>query len=135
MSQQQPPYGAQQQPQGDQPAPPVQPTGQQPYGQAWPQQQVAQPYFAPGYPVVPPTNVLAIIAIAIVWVVNIGGIVLGHIALAQIKRTGEDGRGLALTALIVGYVSLGLVISFFAVYFVIFALVFAAAASSGGFSS
>jgi hypothetical protein len=30
-------------------------------------------------------------------------IVLGHIALRQIRRTGERGRGLARTALILGY--------------------------------
>lgn len=31
------------------------------------------------------------------------GIIMGHIAWAQIKRTGEGGRWLALTALIVSY--------------------------------
>ncbi|MCV7168723.1 peptidylprolyl isomerase [Mycobacterium manitobense] len=40
------------------------------------------------------------------------GIIFGHISLAQIKRTGEDGRGLALTGLIVGYVATALSIVF-----------------------
>ncbi|ARJ06645.1 hypothetical protein GCM10010988_19300 [Cnuibacter physcomitrellae] len=33
-------------------------------------------------------------------------VVTGHIALSQLKRTGEDGRGLALAGLILGYVTL-----------------------------
>jgi len=38
----------------------------------------------------------------------IPGIVLSHIGLSQIKRTGESGRGFALAGLIVGYCLLGL---------------------------
>lgn len=34
------------------------------------------------------------------WIV---GVVLGHIALRQIRRTGEGGRGMALAGVIVGY--------------------------------
>jgi peptidyl-prolyl cis-trans isomerase B (cyclophilin B) len=33
------------------------------------------------------------------------GIIFGHIARSQIKRSGEGGRGLALAGLIIGYVS------------------------------
>ncbi|OJZ64175.1 DUF4190 domain-containing protein [Mycolicibacterium diernhoferi] len=32
------------------------------------------------------------------------GIVFGHIALSQIKRSGEDGRGLAIAGLVIGYI-------------------------------
>ncbi|KAA0084763.1 DUF4190 domain-containing protein [Mycolicibacterium sp. P9-64] len=32
------------------------------------------------------------------------GIVFGHISMSQIKRTGEEGRGLAVAGLIIGYV-------------------------------
>ncbi|MGV8875189.1 MAG: DUF4190 domain-containing protein, partial [Rhodococcus sp. (in: high G+C Gram-positive bacteria)] len=32
------------------------------------------------------------------------GIIFGHISLSQIKRTGEQGRGLALAGLIIGYI-------------------------------
>ncbi|HAM25347.1 MAG TPA: hypothetical protein DCP11_01200, partial [Microbacteriaceae bacterium] len=52
----------------------------------------------------PKTNTLAIVAIILGFLVPIGGIITGHIALGQIKRTGEAGRGLALTGTIVGYV-------------------------------
>ena len=38
------------------------------------------------------------------------GVVTGHIALEQIKRTGEDGRGLALAGAIVGWASLGFLV-------------------------
>ncbi|MGB3909230.1 MAG: DUF4190 domain-containing protein [Pseudolysinimonas sp.] len=57
----------------------------------------------PGY-YAPPTNTLAIIALILGFLVPIGGIICGHIALNQIKRTGEGGRGLALAGLIIGYV-------------------------------
>jgi tellurite resistance protein TehA-like permease len=31
------------------------------------------------------------------------GIVMGHVALSQIRRTGESGRRIAIAALVVGY--------------------------------
>jgi hypothetical protein len=40
------------------------------------------------------------------------GIVFGHIALGQIKRTGETGRGMAIAGLVIGYLCLaGLVVT------------------------
>ena len=53
---------------------------------------------------VPRTNVLAIIALIAAFVVPLAGIVCGHIALAQIKRSGGAGRGLALSGTVLGYV-------------------------------
>jgi small-conductance mechanosensitive channel len=61
-----------------------------------------------------PTNQLAIIALVaaiLSWVLfpvfgALVGIVTGHIARGQIRRTGESGKGLALAALIIGYVHL-----------------------------
>jgi hypothetical protein len=32
------------------------------------------------------------------------GIIFGHIALSQIKRNGQEGRGLAIAGTIIGYV-------------------------------
>jgi hypothetical protein len=52
----------------------------------------------------PRTNVLAIVALILGIVVPIGGIICGPIALGQIKRTGEAGRGLAMAGLIIGIV-------------------------------
>jgi large-conductance mechanosensitive channel len=34
------------------------------------------------------------------------GVICGHVALAQVRRTGESGRGLAIAALIIGYAAL-----------------------------
>src|SRR3954451_2862178 len=58
------------------------------------------------------TNVLAIVALIAAFVVPLAGIICGHIALAQIKRTGERGHGLARAGTILGYafVALGLLI-------------------------
>lgn len=75
-------------------APPAQPTYPA-YGQT-----------TPGY-YAPPTNTLAILALVLAFVISPGGIICGHIALNQIKRTGEGGRGLALAGLIIGYVFTG----------------------------
>lgn len=51
-----------------------------------------------------PTNVLAIIALVAAFVFPLAGIICGHIALGQIKKTGEAGHGLALWGTILGYV-------------------------------
>ncbi|MEQ1737918.1 MAG: DUF4190 domain-containing protein [Rhodoglobus sp.] len=51
-----------------------------------------------------PTNVLAIIALVAAFVFPLAGIVIGHIALGQIKKTGESGHGLAMAGTVLGYV-------------------------------
>jgi len=53
-------------------------------------------------------NTLAVVSIAsaVSWVGSVAGIITGHIALAQIKRSGEKGRALAITGLIIGYLYL-----------------------------
>lgn len=95
-----------------------------------PQPQHGAPPAAPQYvpqTTVPPsqkTNVLAILSIIFAFVFSIAGIVLGHMALGQIKKTGEGGRGLAMTGLILSYVFtfIGLIIAIF--YFVAMATLF-----------
>ncbi|WP_019969419.1 peptidylprolyl isomerase [Mycobacterium sp. 141] len=64
-----------------------------------------QPGYPPpvGYPAPPPTNGLAIAALICGFLFAPLGIVFGHISLSQIRRTGEQGRGLAITGLVVGY--------------------------------
>jgi peptidyl-prolyl cis-trans isomerase B (cyclophilin B) len=57
----------------------------------------------PVYVSVPPTNGMAIAALILVFVFFPLGIILGHVARGQIKRTREGGRGLATAALIIGY--------------------------------
>lgn len=51
-----------------------------------------------------PTNTLAITSLVVVFVVALAGLILGYIALSQIKRTREGGRSLALAAVVVGWV-------------------------------
>lgn len=66
----------------------------------------------------PRTNPLAIVSLvasisAFVLLPLLGsivGVITGHIALSQVKRTGESGRGLALTGVILGWVGLGLIL-------------------------
>jgi uncharacterized protein YacL len=56
------------------------------------------------------TNVLAIVGLILSIFFPLVGAIVGHVALAQIKKTGEEGRGLALAAVIVGWTLTGLAI-------------------------
>lgn len=52
-------------------------------------------------------NVLSIVGFVLSLLgFNIVAIVLGFIGLSQVKKTGERGRGLALAAIIIGFVSI-----------------------------
>jgi uncharacterized membrane protein len=64
-------------------------------------------------------NILAIIGFIASFFVSVVGIVLGFIALSQIKRTGEKGRGLAIAAIVIGFAA--------AVVYIIIGVVFFAA--------
>lgn len=88
-----------------------------------------QPAYAP-YPTQQSgTNVLAIISLIGAFVFPLAGVICGHIALSQIKRTGENGRGLAIAGLVIGYVYIA-----FVVLFVIIAIVAGVIAASSGSS-
>lgn len=54
------------------------------------------------------TNTLAVLSLVFAFLFSIAGVILGHAALAQINRTGEEGRGLAIAGLVVGYVNIAL---------------------------
>ena len=85
------------------------PGGTQPYGT-----QPYEPYGYPGHPYppypypypypAPRTNALAIASLVCAFLFAPLGIVFGHLSLSQIRRSGEDGRGLALAGLVIGYV-------------------------------
>lgn len=51
----------------------------------------------------PRVNYVAVIAIILAFVGGIPAIAFGHIALGQIKQTGERGRALAIVATTFGY--------------------------------
>jgi hypothetical protein len=53
---------------------------------------------------------MAIAALILAFVFYPVGIVLGHVARGQIKRTGEGGKGLATAALILGYLQLAVMV-------------------------
>ena len=99
------------------------PPGQQNYGP----QQPYPPYQAPYayYPPAPPTNGLAIAALVcgvggfVVGLSFIPAIICGHLARRQIRQTGEQGAGMALAGLILGYVGIALFIVLIAVFVVI----------------
>lgn len=89
------------------PVPPQQPVYQAPPAQAYAQAAAPRRVLPT---TLAQTNTFALIAIIVCFVQPIAGIVFGHLALAQLKRTGDVGRPLALTGLIVGYVFVGFAI-------------------------
>jgi hypothetical protein len=106
MSNQGPYDPNQQQPYGQQPPQ----YGQQPYGQQPPQYPSA-PQYQGGYGYnAPPqqagTNGMAIASLVVSFFCSIIGIILGIIALNQIKQSGQGGRGLAIAGIVIGCVSI-----------------------------
>jgi hypothetical protein len=82
--------------------------------------------FAP--PAKPRTNSLAIASLAcgagqlVAWPLStVPAVVLGHVARKQIRRTGENGAGLALAGLVLGWVGVAVIVA--AVAFISLALV------------
>ena len=68
-----------------------------------------------GYPAPPKTNALAIaslicslLGLATCAATSILGVIFGHIAKSQIKQNREEGEGMALAGLIVGYIGLAI---------------------------
>src|SRR5690349_3124036 len=80
--------------------PPVAPSGHGPW--------TGPPYGAP-----PRTdyNTFAVLSPIFAVVVPPAGVVLGHLALPQIRRTGERGRAAAIAGLVVGYLMCALLIA------------------------
>ena len=93
-----------------------------------------QPTTAPASPAAP-TNQLAlwsmisgIVSLTIGWFIpvptGIAAVVLGHIGLSQIKKSGAAGRQFALTGLILGYASIAIGIIIAAVLALFFGAMF-----------
>jgi hypothetical protein len=118
-------------PPGYTPAPGYEQPQQQPYGYAQPQQPQGypQPYAAP---MATGTNGLAIASLICAFFIPIVAIILGHIALNQIKQTGQEGRGLALAGTILGYVFTGLGLIIACIYVIAIAAILN---SSGGLTT
>ena len=73
-----------------------------------------------GQPAVSHTNTLAILALVFGIAGGILGIIFGHLARAQIRRTGEEGWGMATAGLVLGYIGTSLSIIVLAVYVIFF---------------
>lgn len=73
------------------------------------------------------TNTMSILALIFAFVFSPLGIVFGHIARGQIRRTGEQGAGLATAGLVLGYVFTG-----FAVLWTLAIIVFVVFAARSG---
>ena len=56
------------------------------------------------------TNTLAILSLIFAFVFPLIGVILGHVARSQIRRTGEQGVGLTFAALVIGYIAIGVVL-------------------------
>lgn len=72
-------------------------------------------------------NVLAIVGFVGSFFVSLLGIVLGFIALSQIRRTGDRGRGLAIAGIVIGFVAVVITV----LWLIVVLVLFAQAAASG----
>ncbi len=78
------------------------------------------------------TNTFALVSIITAFLSPVAAVVFGHLALSQIKRNGDAGRGLALTGLIIGY-SYFVFIALFVIFYL--SLIGLVMASMGAFMS
>ena len=95
-----------------------------PPGYGYPPPGYGQPYYYGP----PPTNPMAIASLVLAFVVPPAGMVMGIAARRQIRRTGEQGDGLALAGIILGSIATGLY-----VLLIVFWLVVLASLTSGSF--
>jgi hypothetical protein len=72
---------------------------------------------------------VAILALVMTFVFAPAGLILGIVARKQIRRTGEDGDGLALAAIIAG----GIFTAIYVLIIVFWIIAFASFSSSGTF--
>jgi hypothetical protein len=96
------------------PGPATPPYGQPQYSPApygTPQYGQQSPY---GYATAPPQNSMALVSMILSlvgilsWITAPVGAILGHVAMKQIRQTGESGEGMAKTGIIVGWIITGL---------------------------
>ena len=67
-------------------------------------------------------NAYAMVAFIMAFIMPLVGIIFGHLALGQIKRNGDGGRGLALAGTIIGYALIGVIILYVVWIFVLLAV-------------
>jgi large-conductance mechanosensitive channel len=112
------------------PSPPVPPSSQpvSPYPPfAGPPFAGPPPFAPPQYYGRPPLSALALVAFIGSLFVGLVGVICGHIALSQLKKTGERGYGFALAGVIIGYVSTAF--AFLLIALVVVSVIFSVAAA------
>ncbi|GAA0246410.1 hypothetical protein GCM10009527_048870 [Actinomadura nitritigenes] len=109
------------------------PYAPQPYSQP----PVQHHYYGGAAPVSRGTNgmataamVLGLIGIVSCGTTSILAIIFGHVAQSQIKRTHEEGQGMATAGLILGYIVTGLWLIVWVFYLWLWAIVFGSAATT-----
>jgi hypothetical protein len=116
-----PPYGGWPDPHSAQPGPADRPPSEVPTQAAYPAASYSTPGSPPGYgypaypyPAPTPTNGLAIASLVCslaglaVGISAPVGAILGHVARRQIRERGEQGDGMALAGIIVGWILTGI---------------------------
>ncbi len=93
-------------------------------------------------PVAPPTNTFALVGFILsllslaTFITAIPGLVLGHLGLKQIRETGQDGHGMAVAAVTIGWVVVGLGVLtalIFAFILLVPLIIIGSAAVNGGY--
>ncbi|OXM58932.1 hypothetical protein CFP71_00135 [Amycolatopsis thailandensis] len=105
MTYPQDPYG-QQQPYGQQP----------PYGQPYPQPGYGYGYGAPQPPQDQGLAIAALVVsiaslVACTGLLSVIGVIMGHIAHSKAKRGEAGGQGMALAAIIIGYLGIAIIVA------------------------
>ncbi|WP_433255796.1 DUF4190 domain-containing protein [Streptosporangium sp. CA-135522] len=75
--------------------------------------------------------IMGIVGLFTCGVPSIVGIVLGHISLGQIKRTGEEGRGMGIAGLVLSYFGVAGWVIFLLVWLVMIGALASSASLSG----
>ncbi|MBB5854392.1 DUF4190 domain-containing protein [Amycolatopsis umgeniensis] len=116
MTYPQDPYG-QQQPYGQQP----------PYGQPYQQPGYGQPGYGYGPAMPPQDQGLAIAALVVsiaslvvcTGLLSVIGVIMGHIAHSKAKRGEAGGQGMALAAIIIGYIGVAIIVGLVLVFVIV----------------
>jgi len=108
-----------------------------PVGQGYPGMPPMPGMMQMGYAQTPRTNGLAIaslvcslLGLATCAATSILGVIFGHLAKSQIKQSGEEGEGMALAGLIVGYIGLAIFALIAIFYFGLIALIVGSSGST-----
>ena len=110
------------------------PYAPQPYSQP----PVQHHYYSGGAPATRGTNgmatasmVLGLVGFVSCGLTSVLAIIFGHVAQSQIKRTREEGSGMAVAGLILGYIVTAGWVIFWIFYVWLWAIMFGSAATSG----